>query len=258
MASSSAINENVVAESLKGLTISNPGLAADDLSVQQNPWGEDTGQAREKLEAPALPTPVDTSFAIDSQTETPFEPREKVQTDQEVLNEFDPLRNRDEQAAKDAWERSESHPPPPNLLSHTNEQATASVATTSAANDGAAISRPSTPSFPGLAAIARTFSLPRGRNTRPLSIDMATTISSPTISTFAQQQKQTRSQSQQPAQNRHSQKIPTSVSTPIARASSERDRDKDEPIPFDFQKFLDQMKSKAAEPVAKYLRSYVC
>lgn len=26
---------------------------------------------------------------------------------------------------------------------------------------------------------------------------------------------------------------------------------------FDFQKFLDQMKTKSAEPVSKYLRSYV-
>ena len=30
-----------------------------------------------------------------------------------------------------------------------------------------------------------------------------------------------------------------------------------EPPQFDFQRFLDQMKTKSADPVAKYLRSYV-
>jgi hypothetical protein len=37
------------------------------------------------------------------------------------------------------------------------------------------------------------------------------------------------------------------------RAAPGRDKDP----PFDFQKFLDQMKSKSAEPVARYLRSFV-
>jgi Rab5 GDP/GTP exchange factor len=40
--------------------------------------------------------------------------------------------------------------------------------------------------------------------------------------------------------------------------SRAKDKDKDkEEVAFDFQKFLDQMKTKGAEPVAKYLRSYV-
>lgn len=44
--------------------------------------------------------------------------------------------------------------------------------------------------------------------------------------------------------------------------SQERERsvgpkDKDKDPSFDFQKFLDQMKSKGAEPVARYLRSCV-
>jgi len=32
---------------------------------------------------------------------------------------------------------------------------------------------------------------------------------------------------------------------------------KDKDPPFDFQKFLDQMKTKSAEPIARYLRSFV-
>ena len=37
------------------------------------------------------------------------------------------------------------------------------------------------------------------------------------------------------------------------RAAAAKDKDP----PFDFQKFLDQMKTKSAEPVARYLRSCV-
>jgi Rab5 GDP/GTP exchange factor len=39
--------------------------------------------------------------------------------------------------------------------------------------------------------------------------------------------------------------------------SQERSTAKDKDPPFDFQKFLDQMKTKSAEPVARYLRSCV-
>lgn len=255
---SSAVNEIVVAESLNKLSVSSPETPVKDLEPPQNPWGDEVTQS--KPISPVVPTPVDTSF-ITNQPDTPFQPKERVEVDQGVLDEFDPLRNRDEQAAKDAWEKSESHPPPA-LISHADERASTSVAASSALNDGPSISRPTTPSFPGLAAIARSFSLPRGRNARPQSIDTAMTISSPTMATFAQQQQQqkhARSQSQQ--SNVHEPKpqpIPASVSTPIPRTSENHEKEKDQPPPFDFQKFLDQMKSKAAEPVAKYLRSYVC
>ena len=37
----------------------------------------------------------------------------------------------------------------------------------------------------------------------------------------------------------------------------EKEREDEKEPPFDFQQFLDQMKSKGAEPVARYLRSYV-
>jgi hypothetical protein len=253
---SSAVNEIVVAESLNKLSVSSPEFPPKDLEPQKNPWGDEVTQSPI---SPAVPTPVDTSFITNQPETTPFEAKEKVEVNQGVLDEFDPLRNRDEQAAKDAWEKSESHPPPV-LISHANDQTPTSVAANNVVDDGPSISRPTTPSFPGLAAIARSFSLPRSRNARPLSIDVATTISSPTMATFAQQQlKHTRSQSQQPnTQERQPQPIPASNSAPIPSTSGNHDNEKDQPVPFDFQKFLDQMKSKPAEPVAKYLRSYVC
>ena len=52
---------------------------------------------------------------------------------------------------------------------------------------------------------------------------------------------------------------PPPVQTALRRdnPSQERTAGKDKDPPFDFQKFLDQMKSKSAEPVARYLRSCV-
>jgi hypothetical protein len=88
-------------------------------------------------------------------------------------------------------------------------------------------SRPSTPapqssvSFPSFAAIARSLSIPRSR-TRPLSMDAADSTQQP-----------------------HSAPTTRSATPPSATPQ------------FDFQSFLDQMKSRAAEPVAKYLRSQV-
>ena len=40
-----------------------------------------------------------------------------------------------------------------------------------------------------------------------------------------------------------------------ASTSSHSEAARQDPPPFDFQLFLDQMKSRSAEPVAKYLRS---
>lgn len=50
------------------------------------------------------------------------------------------------------------------------------------------------------------------------------------------------------------------VANALRRENSSRERaaqGKDRDPPFDFQKFLDQMKTKSAEPVARYLRSFV-
>jgi len=134
------------------------------------------------------------------------------------------------------------------------------------------ITQPSVPSLSGLAAIARTF-IPKSpvRPSRPLSIDQATVIPSPTTSTFgayAQEQgaSHKRSQSQGPASSplnleaglhRDENRPHTPGSVPRTPKSAAKDVDKDQPPPFDFQSFLEQIKSKPAEPVAKYLRSCV-
>jgi len=231
----------------------------------------------------------------------------KVHVDQTVLAEFDPLGNKVEQEAKNAWEQSEPHPPVVPLKpsptqsdpvaqvkptpSPTNAQSLPPPAPipipvpqithkplpdpnfTSTTQDPAqSISRSTTPSLSGLAAIARTF-IPKSpvRTSRPLSIDQATVIASPTTATFGvtiqeQGSNHKRSQSQGPAlfplnpeaHSKHDESRPqTPGSAPRTPKSAAKDVDKDQPPPFDFQSFLEQMKSKPAEPVAKYLRSCV-
>lgn len=229
-----------------------------------------------------------------------------VQVDQTIIDDFDPLGNKTEQEAKKAWEQSEPHPPVPPKPSPAQPENTTQDgptplptnaqslpppvpipvpdpipippvitdkplpdpnSTTSTTQDPAQpVSLSSTPTFSGLAALARTF-IPKSpvRTSRPLSIDQATVISSPTTSTFAYAQEQgtshKRSQSQGPPPPLN---LEAGLNRPLTPGSAPRtpksvakDVDKDQPPPFDFQSFLEQIKSKPAEPVAKYLRSCV-
>lgn len=145
----------------------------------------------------------------------------------DVLQEFDPLASHEEQAAKDAWAASESHPPPPPPPEDVPARPTSPLS-----------------SFPSLAALARTFALPlTGARSRPRSLDTAAAVPSPaTLSSFAAQQQQPPAAPSPPTSGR---------STPTRRPPQDGE------LQFDFQRFLDQMKLKAAEPVAKYLRSFL-
>jgi Rab5 GDP/GTP exchange factor len=104
-------------------------------------------------------------------------------------------------------------------------------------------------------------SLVAGTRARPQSIDTANILHTPIhAGSFAAQQ-------DAEITARGSPKIgeavpsPESVQNFLRReddASRERHHGgKDKDPPFDFQKFLDQMKTKSAEPVARYLRSFV-
>lgn len=80
-------------------------------------------------------------------------------------------------------------------------------------------------------------------------MDIARGVPSPsTLSAFVEQQ-----QNQDQSQSAASETTTSGRSTP---ATSSSDASKADP-PFDFQKFLDQMKSRNAEIVAKYLKSCV-
>ncbi|KAF9785063.1 hypothetical protein BJ322DRAFT_1005805 [Thelephora terrestris] len=209
-----------------------------------------------------------------------------VHVDQAVLDEFDPLGTKIEQEAKQAWEQSEHHPPvvPPKSPPvqpelPTQDRPTSPPPTTQPPPPpapipvpGPSVSRSTTPSLSGLAAIARNFiPISPVRNPRPLSIDQASVLPSPTVATFGasirdQGATHKRSQSLGPAsrpsnpeaQLRHDDSRPqTPGSAPRTPKSATKDIDKDHPPQFDFQLFLEQIKSKGAEPVAKYLRSFL-
>lgn len=185
----------------------------------------------------------------------------------DLLLEFDPLVAAEEKAAQQAWSTSASHPPPPPprpIEVEADAPEAPQLDEPSAHPNSPPPPGPSTPNrpsspipaFPALAALARTFALPLTRSQRPRSFDTATAVPSPaTISSFAQQQSAppTRSpEEQSPSTHDHIQ----SNSGRSSPSTTGKGKDQ-EPPPFDFQKFLDQMKLKGAEPVAKYLRSYV-
>jgi hypothetical protein len=171
----------------------------------------------------------------------------------EILGEFDPLAHREEVEAREAWENSETHPPPPRTPSPTpppidKDLSPESPPSTAASSSG----------FSSLAAFSsftRNFTIPSLPRPRPLSLDMAKAVTSPaTLSSLA---------SQLHTPGRRS-PVDTGGSTPTdggnesSRASGSRDQTRDRgEQSFDFQKFLDQMKLKGAEPIAKYLRSCV-
>lgn len=101
------------------------------------------------------------------------------------------------------------------------------------------------PSFPSLAALARSFSITPKQ--RPMSVDMAASLPSPnTLSSFATQQQQ------QPRDSSALREVVERDPSPGEASPKTSDADP----PFDFQKFLDQMKTRPAEPVSKYLKSY--
>ena len=179
----------------------------------------------------------------------------------DILNTFDPLEHHEEQSAREAWASAEGHPlpvPPPKQDPVPQESGNHSASAST-----------STSTFPSFSSLARSFALPSlpnvsmslvaGTRGRPQSLDMATVVNTPVhpVSFAAQQDAQ--------ISNRGSPKMdPITLPSQVVHSalrrkelSQERPGGKDKDPPFDFQKFLDQMKTKSAEPVARYLRSCV-
>lgn len=236
---------------------------------QSNPWLENTGSSNNPVIVGDLKTPdpsVLDKELVASESIMPnleeVEPRPRVSA--EVLSEFDPLSDRKEIEAQKAWASTEGR-----RMSLTPEQ---NIKASDSRSSGAApstpvrpasppVSTPSPLSFPSLASLAKTFSLPKSR---PHSVDAgAPSVLTPNaISSFATQQE---------ARPTLPSTAGTSPGLEIQEASiveaengkrndtaspgPRKEKNKDDPPPFDFQRFLDQMKLKSAEPVAKYLRS---
>jgi hypothetical protein len=260
-----------------------PGLqtpAIPSIPETQNPWSED--QLKFELRPAHTPDPAPITAAAPSMFDAPADnyiDDSEVRVSRDVLTQFDPLTNEDELNAQQAWANSEGHPPPPRTQSHHSSRAHSRSG--SGFKDDVPPSRSGSPSpqpssspsaFPSLAAIARTFSIPTMNRTRPrpLSMDAAKPIATPspvTVASFAQQQSQSAAPSPLSKQiplpsddtTLRSQSAPDtrSVTPGTASPSGTESPRKDKDPSFNFQKFLDQMKSKGAEPLGKYVRSCV-
>ncbi|KAF9224036.1 hypothetical protein BS17DRAFT_704291 [Gyrodon lividus] len=249
-------------------------------SGSPNPWADEPPKL--KFKPAQTPDPASIEEAVpcifDSGVDVP----------KGVLKEFDPLVTPDELNSRSAWADAEAHPPPP--PPRPQSSTTNRVHSRSSSQDrilGNPDSRPSSPgpqssahspssSFSSLAAIARSFSIPSvvKPRSRPLSMDTAKPILSPTPSTvasFAAQQQAPQFSVPSPLSKPFPLQLDgngKSLSTPSTRSvtpsggsdneaiGSESPRQDKDPQ-FDFQKFLNQMKSKGAEPIAKYLRSFL-
>jgi Rab5 GDP/GTP exchange factor len=248
-----------------------PPLAPVDQLADPNPWRDPSMEggtevlSKHRLETPepsALDESITMSFVPPSPSNDPPADTIHARLHEEVLREFDPLANQEEQAAREAWADAEAHPPPPRTPSPPAPLTKdASHLVPDTPSPPAPVASSSSSSFPSLAALARSFSIPSIPRSRPVSFDFAKAVPSPaTLSTFASQQ-----QEQQP-QNPDGVAVEGSYSPHGGGTESSRHgagdgnvdgKEKEKEQPFDFQKFLDQMKLKAAEPVAKYLRSCV-
>ncbi|KAF7309869.1 hypothetical protein MIND_00359000 [Mycena indigotica] len=221
-------------------------LDATASTPEPNPWSETPKQ--EEKATPAEPRPVELSDSslLDDSFAQGFKNEPSTSLDlqpsnvEQVISEFDPLANKEEAAAKEAWENTEPHPPPP-------PPRTPSPPPTPPSKD-IETPGPTTPSasvFPSFSSLAKTFSLPLKPKSRPGSIDNARPVPSPSkLSNFVEQQ--TRQQSESTGAPEMSGRTPEPPPTTS-----------DDPPPFDFQRFLDQMKSRHAEAVAKYLKSFL-
>ncbi|KAG2137829.1 hypothetical protein BD769DRAFT_1436482 [Suillus cothurnatus] len=265
-----------------------PGLQAPaipSITEAQNPWSEE--QSKLELKRAQTPDPTAINAAAPSVFASPVDLNNnlldhQVRVSKDVLTQFDPFSNEDELSAHQAWASSEGHPPPPRIPSRSSSRVHSRSTSRDIHRDrpssrsGSPTPQPSTSAssgFPSLAAIARTLSIPNVTNRvrpRPLSMDAARPIATPsptTMTSFAQQQSQSTAPSplskQIPLPSDYTalktQSAPdTRSATPaIASPSGSESPRKDKDPSFNFQKFLDQMKSRGAEPLGKYVRSFL-
>jgi Rab5 GDP/GTP exchange factor len=245
-----------------------------DSPTAANPWRDatdsDSEKDVEKEEHHTLQTPdpetldPTVSAGIHSISLTDDSESAKPPVSKDVLNEFDPLANSVELEAQQAWAQAESHPPPP---PKTPPPADSTLAPAPPVKD-LLVSPPDSPqsgtlspssAFPSFSSFAKSFAIPGLGKPRPLSLDAAKPVASPaTLSSLAAQQETAAHSQEQPSSRAGT---PTTGGAPATSGSGTTspspENRPDGEVPFDFQKFLDQMKSRNAEPVSKYLRSYV-
>ena len=244
-------------------------LHTEDSQQDLNPWSDSAPTPPLVTKPLHTPSPDELEEAASGgiKSNDDYTPELDTHVHPDVLDTFDPLAHDEEQNARDAWANAEGHPPPP-------PPPKPDPPPQPPREPGPAPSS----SFPSFSSFARSFaltSLPNinmslvagtgTRAARPQSLDSAVLVPTPVRpGAFAsQQQQQQQQQYDAEVSSRGSPKTDSAVlpSHEVQNAlrrddpSQERAAAKDKDPPFDFQKFLDQMKSKSAEPVARYLRS---
>ncbi|KAI6113007.1 hypothetical protein F5141DRAFT_1188210 [Pisolithus sp. B1] len=260
-------------------------------SSSPNPWADELPRLEMRPVGTPDPTFREQTSAFSSTTTSmasqPSEEAASAAQPGDVLREFDPLSDQQELDAHCAWAGAEGHPPPGASSQSANDtpghsrppslDLSRDEATPPSRPSTPGLQAPSTSPFPSLAAIARSFSIPgvaRTTRPRPTSMDTAKPIAPPTprtVASFAAQQQQPPSShlgASSPLSNQlaaqqdgnteenwdtQGQQASTSVNTGSRPETPRKEKDPS----FDFQKFLDQMKSRSADPVAKYLRSFL-
>jgi hypothetical protein len=166
--------------------------------------------------------------------------------DSNVLPEFDPLVDKEEKEAREAWATAEGHPAPPQPPAKDEPRSpppplrhkqTTSIDLSA---EGPSSASSFTTVFPAFANIARSLSRQGNRNDANRS--GAEVVPSPTtLASMAKKQATAAvEETPKPASGSNG-KIPSKATEPT----------------FDFQRFLDQLKTRSAEPVAKYFKRCV-
>ena len=235
-----------------------------------NPWGDNAKMpplVPQPLHTPSPDALEDIASAGVKEEEDTLEP---TSAHEDILNTFDPLEHHEEQRAREAWASAEGHPLPVPLKQDPAPQQDPTPRQDPAPQESGNPPTSTSPStFPSFSTFARSFALPSlpnvsmslvaGTRGRPQSLDTATVVRTPVhpVSFAAQQDADvsTRGSPKMDATALLSQVVQSTLQK--NEPSQERPGGKDKDPPFDFQKFLDQMKTKSAEPVARYLRSCV-
>ena len=272
-------NINDLATATSQLSISGPVVSntestpidvLDDGGQDTNPWEERAESAHQpihRLKTPD-PTALENTLALGnvksplySTTVHDFEQPTTSRVSGEILREFDPLADVQEKNAQDAWASAEAHPLPKG--SPTTSEGVSDpgpVTPPKQTTHGRSQSASSGFGLPSLASFARSVQASvsgtvAGLASRPRPAEPNPSILSPTtISSFVAHGGDWPRPESRPESRTGKREDTTDDSRTDDETSARKTGDSTE-VQFDFPKFLEQMKSKSAEPVAKYLRS---
>jgi hypothetical protein len=241
----------------------NPSAALESLKLgdnedEINPWASKSTKDEADVIAPNVPLEISTAPppVADPVFTLPTPPV----IDTSVLSEFDPLADKERQDAQDAWAAAEAHPPP-------QHQPDASA-------DGPAYphasfkvpdtrSPPRTPIKPAQKALPPD---PESPNKPPAVVPSSASAFTTTFANLARSFSRPRSAGSDVSPSlapsgpsRLSGEVSNNPDGPLSTTAVRTDsKGKPTDSQFDFQKFLDQLKTRSAEPVAQYFRRSDC